>query len=230
LLPYIYTSVEEMTRTGIPLMRPLLLEYPQSPEFFDDDREYLFGPDLLVSPVTTELQDTKVVQLPPGTWYNYWTGEKSSDRELIKMNPALDEAPVYARAGAIVPRQPLVQNTGETPNGPLELRVYPGPACKGSLYQDDGHSFNFEKGEFLRVNYSCQMAAAGIKIISAVETDGYKPWWNSAQITVYGFDKAPQSVRVGDTMIRDWHYDSAQRSVVFTLPDAKSNWTAELIF
>jgi alpha-glucosidase len=230
LLPYIYTSVEEMTRTGTPLMRPLLLEYPQSPEFFDDDREFLFGPDLFVSPVATELQDTKVVQLPPGNWYDYWTGEKTSDRELIKMNPALDEVPVYARAGAIVPRQPLVQNTGETPNGQLELRVYPGADCKGSLYQDDGHSFNFEKGEFLRVNYSCQVAAAGIKIISAVETDGYKPWWNSAQIMVYGLDKAPQSVRVGDTMIRDWHYDSPQRAAVFTLPDAKSNWTAELIF
>jgi len=64
LLPYIYTSVEEMTRTGIPLMRPLLLEYPQSPEFFDDDGEFLFGPNLFVSPITNELQDARVIQLP----------------------------------------------------------------------------------------------------------------------------------------------------------------------
>ena len=129
---------------------------------------------------------------------------------------------MYARAGAIVPRQPLVQSTGETPNGPLELRVYPGGQdCKGSLYQDDGHSFNYEKGEFLRVNYSCQLSAAGIKIISSVEKDGYKPWWNSAEITVYGFDKAPQSVRVGDAMIRDWHYDPVQHAAVFTIPEAK---------
>jgi len=231
LLPYIYTSVEEMTRTGIPLMRPLLLEFPQSPEFFDDDREYLFGPALFVSPVTTELQDTKAVQLPPGNWYNYWTGEKSSDRELIKLNPALDEVPAFVRAGSIVPRQPLVQSTSETPNGPLELRVYPGGQdCKGSLYQDDGRSFNYEKGEFLRVNYSCQLAAAGIKIISSVEKDGFKPWWNSAEVIVYGFDKAPQSVRVGDAMIRDWHYDPVQHAAVFTIPEAKANWTAELIF
>lgn len=230
LLPYIYTSVEEMTRTGIPLMRPLLLEYPQLPEFFDDDHEFLFGPDLFVSPVTTELQDAKVIQLPPGAWYNYWTGAKSSDRELIKMHPALDEVPVYVRAGAIVPRESLVQHTGETPGGPLELRVYPGPDCHGSLYQDDGHSLDFQKGEFLRVSYSCQVAASAIKITSLIDKDGYKPWWSSAELTVYGLDKAPQSIRVGDTTIHEWHYDASQRSAVFTLPDARRNWTAELIF
>ncbi len=229
LMPYIYTSVEEMSRTGIPLMRPLLLEYPQLPEFFDDDGEFLFGPDLFVSPVTTELQDDKVIQLPPGSWYDYWTGEKSSDRELKKLKPGLDQVPVFVRAGSIVPRQPLVQNTGETPKGPLELRVYPGPDCRGSLYQDDGHSLNYEKGEFLRVNYSCQVGANAIKIVSAVETDGYKPWWNAAEITVFGMDKAPQEVRVGDATIHEWRYDVAQHAIVFTVPAAKNNWTVEIV-
>jgi alpha-glucosidase len=230
LLPYIYTSVEEMARTGIPLMRPLLLEYPQSPEFFDDDHEFLFGRDLFISPVTTELQDTKVIQLPPGSWFDYWTGEKSTDRELKKLKPALDEVPVYVRAGAIVPRQPLVQNTGETPKGPLELRVYPGPDCKGSLYQDDGHTLNYEKGDFFRVNYSCQVGADAIKVFSAIEKDAYKPWWNTAEITVYGVDKAPKSVRVGDATMHEWRLDTMQHAVVFTVPQANSNWTAELVF
>jgi alpha-glucosidase len=229
LMPYIYTSVEEMSRTGIPLMRPLLLAYPQSPEFFDDDGEFLFGPDLFVSPVTTELQDDKVIQLPPGSWYDYWTGEKSSDRELKKLKPALDQVPVFVRAGSIVPRQPLVQNTGETPKGPLELRVYPGPECKGSLYQDDGHSLNYENGEFLRVNYSCQVGANAIKIVSAVEKDGYKPWWNAAEITIFGMDKAPKEVHVGDATIHEWRYDVAQHAIVFTVPEAKNNWTVEIV-
>jgi alpha-glucosidase len=229
LLPYIYTSVEEMTRTGIPLMRPLLLEYPQSPEFFNDDGEFMFGHDLFVSPVTTELQDMKVIQLPPGAWYDYWTGEKSSDQELKKLKPALDEVPVYVRAGAIVPRQPLVQNTGETPNGPLGLLVYPGPDCKGSLYQDDGHTLAYEKGEFLRISYSCQVGTEAIRIVSTIEKDSYKPWWSAAEITVFGIGKAPKSVRVGDATIHEWRFDSAQHAVVFTIPEAKNSWTAELI-
>ena len=171
----------------------------------------------------------KVIQLPPGSWYDYWTGEKSSDKELKKMKPALDEVPAFVRAGAIVPRQPLVQHTGETPNGPLELRVYPGPDCKGSLYQDDGHTLAYEKGEFLRVNYSCQVGADAIRIVSTIEKDGYKPWWSAAEITVFGISKAPKSVRVGDATIHEWRFDSAQHAVVFTLPEAKNSWTAELI-
>ena len=155
--------------------------------------------------------------------------EKTSDRELIKLRPALDEVPVYVRAGAIIPRQSLVQNTGETPNGPLELRVYPGPDCKGSLYQDDGHSLDYEKGSFLRVNYSCQVGTDAIKILSAIEKDGYKPWWSVAEISIFGIAHAPKSVRVGDATIHEWHFDSAQHAVVFVLPEAKNNWTAELI-
>ena len=229
LLPYIYTAVEEMTRTGIPLMRPLLLEYPQSPEFFDDDKEYLFGPALFVSPITTELQDAKAIQLPPGNWYDYWTGEKTSDRDVKQFFPALDQLPVYVRAGSIVPRQRLVQNTGETPSGPLELRVYPGPNCSGSLYQDDGHSLNYEKGEFLRVSYSCQVGAGAIKISSILDKDGYKPWWSTAEITLYGIEKEPKSLRIGENTIREWRFDPKQHAIVFTVPDAKSNWAAEAV-
>ena len=230
LLPYIYTSVEEMTRTGIPLMRPLLLEYPQLPEFFDDDREFLFGPSLFVSPVTTELMDAKVIQLPPGTWYDYWTGDKSSDRELKKLRPELDQVPVYVRAGSIVPRQPLVQSTSETPNGPLQLRVYPGPECKGSLYQDDGHSLNYQKGEFLRVNFSCEAGSAAIRVVSTVEKDGFKPWWDAADVVVYGVDKAPKSVRLGDTELHEWRYDELQHAVSVPVANARGNWTLQLVF
>ena len=138
--------------------------------------------------------------------------------------------PVYVRAGAIIPRQPLVQNTGETPHGPLELRVYPGPDCQGSLYEDDGHSLNYQKGEFLRVNYSCQLGQEAVKISSSIEKNGYKPWWSSAEVSVYGMDKAPQAVRVGDTTIHEWRFDSMQHAVIFLVPEARNNWTAEIAF
>jgi alpha-glucosidase len=176
------------------------------------------------------LQDEKVIQLPPGSWYDYWTGEKSTDRELKKMKPGLDQIPVFVRAGAIVPRQPLIQNTAETPKGPLELRVYPGPDCKGSLYEDDGHSLNYEKGEFLRVNYSCQVGAEAIKVASVIDKDGYKPWWTTAEVSVFGIDKAPKNVHVGDTAIHEYRFDATQHAVIFVVPDAKNNWTAELNF
>jgi len=124
LMPYLYTGIEEASRTGLPLMRPVFIEYPQASDFYENNRDFLFGRDFFVAPVTTEMLDAEEVSLPPGEWYDFWTNTKVSSKEKITLHPRLDEMPLYVRAGAIVPMQPVVQYTGEKPNGPLELRVY----------------------------------------------------------------------------------------------------------
>jgi len=228
LLPYLYTAIEEASRTGIPLMRPLFLEYPQATEFYGDDRDFLFGRDLFVAPVTTEMVDPEDISLPPGDWYDFWTGAKHPHSEKLQLRPRLDEMPLYVRAGAIVPMQPVVQYTGETPDGPLQLRVYPGEDCSGSLYEDDGHTFAYEKGEILRIRYSCAASSSSVTISSSVERNAYKPWWNSTALTVYGAAAAPKEVRVGERVISDWRFDSQAHDVTFTVPDTLRNWSAHL--
>src|SRR5262249_48614184 len=146
LLPYIYSQTEETSRTGIPLMRPVFLDYPAAAEFYHDDRDFLFGSDLFVAPVVHDNLDAHAIALPPGEGSVYWTAQKHASHDQITLHPAIDEVPLFVRAGAIVPMQPVIQHTGEKPNGPLELRVYlPSPdtaaSCSGSLYQDDGHTF-----------------------------------------------------------------------------------------
>jgi alpha-glucosidase len=174
--------------------------------------------------------DAEEVQLPPGDWYDYWTSQRLSSKNKITLHPALDEMPLYVRAGAIIPTQAVVQNTGEKPAGPLELRVYAGENCRGSLYQDDGHSFAYQRGELLRVNYSCQVSPASITITSATEKNSFQPWWNTAEITVYGANTQPKELRLGDRSTHEWRYDAAGHSVVFTVPNAAQNWTAQLMF
>lgn len=235
LLPYLYTGIEEAARTGVPLMRPLFLEYPHASEFYGDNRDFLFGRDLFVAPVTKEMVDAEEISLPPGEWYDFWTSEKRADKEEIKLHPKLEEMPLYVRAGAIVPMQPVVQHTGETPNGPLELRVYlPASAaskdCRGSLYQDDGHTFAYEKGEILRIDYSCQVAARSVTVTSAVVKGAYSPWWKNAEVMLYGASTAPQEVRIGDEIIHQWRYDSVAHSVAVAVPDAAKNWSIRLTF
>jgi alpha-glucosidase len=175
------------------------------------------------------------VSLPPGEWYDYWTAEKHTNKDQINLHPRLDEVPLYVRAGAIVPMQPVVQHTGEKPNGPLELRVYlpnhtSSEACRGTLYQDDGHTFAYQKGEILRVNYSCQASQGAVTVTSSVEKDGYQPWWKSAEVTLYGTAAAPKEVRIGNEVIHEWRYDSASRAVKLTVPDAAKNWSVRLGF
>jgi alpha-glucosidase len=230
LLPYLYTSVEEMSRTGIPLMRPVFLDYPKALEFYGNDRDFLFGPDLFVAPVTTDMVDPETIRLPPGDWYDYWTSEKHSGKENITLRPALGEMPLYVRAGAILPMQPLVQSTSENPDGPLELRVYPGPDCRGTLYQDDGHTLQYEKGELLRVNFSCQASPSSISVSSTIATNAYQPWWNSTEVTVFAAPRLPREVRVDHKVAHEWRYDGKAHTVIVTVPDALRDWSVQVLF
>jgi alpha-glucosidase len=228
LLPYIYTGIEASTHTGLPFMRPVFLDYPQEEGFYGNNRDFLFGSDLFVAPVVTEMVDAEEVQLPPGDWYDYWTSQKLSSKNKITLHPALDEMPLYVRAGAILPMQPVTQSTGEKPAGPLQLRVYAGEDCRGSLYQDDGHTFVYQKCEFLHINYSCKVSANSIAITSSTTNASFHPWWTAAAVTVLGIGAEPKEIRLGDRAIHEWHYDAGTHSVTLTVPDAAANWTLQL--
>jgi alpha-glucosidase len=235
LMPYLYTGIEEMSRTGLPLMRPVFLEYPQASEFYGDNRDFLFGRDFFVAPVTTDMVDAEEISLPPGEWYDFWTNTKLPSKDKFTLQPRLDEMPLYVRAGAIVPMQPIVQSTEEKPNGTLQLRVYlPNSAasgdCRGRLYQDDGHTFAYQKGEILRVNYSCQVSSGAVTVTGNMEKSAYQPWWKTAQVTIYGAAVAPKEVRVGEQVIHDWRYDSLAHTVTLIVPDALKNWSVRLTF
>lgn len=224
LMPYLYTTAEETSRTGLPITRPLFVEFPhatadQHPLDLDASGEFMFGPSLLVaaSPSPDEIAPYEV-HLPPGVWFSYWTGERfdrltpisARDLEIrdpqsaalkpIMVTPKVDELPIYVPAGSILPIAPLVQSTAERPSGALTLRVFPGENCQGSVYQDDGISFEFRKGIFFRQRFTCSLAADGKVKVSIERADGtFKPWWNSIRIEVVGMKavsaRAPEGGR-----------------------------------
>jgi alpha-glucosidase len=196
LLPYLYTEVEETSRTGVPIMRPVWLEYPDAEDLYQNDRIFFFGPDLLVEPKVDETLDPMYLVVPRGTWYDYWTGERQTGPAWKKTTPALDELPILVRGGAIIPHQPLVQSTSEVPQGPLELRVYPGPDCRGSLYLDDGTTFQYQKGAFLRLKFTCTEGPDAVVVRMAPAEGSYAPWFSSLRIAVHGVAKQARSMTV----------------------------------
>lgn len=254
LMPYLYTTTEEMSRTGIPMMRPLFLEFPeaasgpQAPsgkQTVDPavDNTFMLGSDLLVgeSPYPDEMDDYAIA-LPPGGWYDYWTGARMEGSargrnpekneieaaQMVPIHRSLDTLPVFARAGSIIPEQPLVQSTDEKPEGPLTLRVYPPNAfnrdCKGSLYLDDGVSFAFRKGEYYRVNFVCRMMQQGL-IVNVTTPEGkFAPWWKLLSIEVYGATKPATEASAsaldgsGKTPIST-AYDAEHHRIVALVPD-----------
>jgi alpha-glucosidase len=214
LMPYIYTAAEETSRDGVPILRPLFLEFPHAtsdghPLDLDAAGEFMFGPDILVAASPSPEEDAPYeVHLPPGLWYNYWTGARldrqalivSRDLEIhdaaptlkpIMVQPRPDQLPVYVRAGAIVPMQPLVQATEEKPEGPLTLRVFPplpGGDCAGDLYEDDGQTYNFRRGDLLRLHPTCSLDSDGSLTISIPAREGpFHPWWAELRLEVVGW-------------------------------------------
>jgi alpha-glucosidase len=209
LLPYLYSTAEEMSRTGLPIVRPLFLEFPNGsvkgePLDLSNGGVFLLGPDLLIaqSPFPDEVDDY-TVGLPPVGWYDYWTGARVDagtgrkavdntpvDQPEVHIHRTLDTLPVFARAGAIIPEQPLVQSTDEKPQGPLTLRVYPptaiGNDCGGSVYLDDGVSYNFRKGDSLRATFACRLTAQGIVVTVTPHEGDFAPWWQLLSVEVYG--------------------------------------------
>jgi alpha-glucosidase len=216
LLPYIYTSMEETSRTGVPLMRPLFLEFPDQPLVALNDEEFMFGENLLVAPKVWPFLGPYTVTLPAGEWYDFWTGAKTSG-QTIQVNPGLQTLPVYVRGGSIIPEQPVVQDTDETPQGPLTLNVYPGPQCHGSLYADDGNTLAYQKGDTVRVNFTCQASADHVDIDLSAPAGPYQPWFHAVQLNVFGVSGKVTSVTADSQPMSGWK----MRSGVLTLPAIK---------
>lgn len=128
LIPYVRGAVALAGRTGLPVMRAMALAFPHQPLAWMFDLPYMFGPDLLVVPVTTP-DDQVAFYLPEGAWFDFWTGEAVTGGRLVKGQAPLDRIPVYVRAGAILALGPEVQHTGELADRPRvdEVRVYGEP-------------------------------------------------------------------------------------------------------
>ncbi len=155
MIPYIYNAARSAYETGISLLRPLYYEHAVREEAYSFPNEYFFGPDMIVSPITSPMEKdsllaTQKLWLPPGEWYEGATGTLLAGDRVVERPFTLDEIPVYVRGGAIIPMQPAMKNTSEKAINPLILRVFPGQDAEVSLYEDEGNMLGFKQGQFSR--------------------------------------------------------------------------------
>jgi alpha-glucosidase len=119
----------------------------------------------------------------------------------IRERPRLDQLAVFVRAGSILPSQPLVQSTAQTPDGPLGLDVYLGADCHGVIYLDDGHSMEFRGGHFLRQQFRCSVGSSGVLEVEFRPREGdFNPWWRSITLTVHGWKGGARASYAGRGM------------------------------
>lgn len=151
MLPYIYTAARECCETGLPLMRALWLHHPDDPRASSCGDQFYWGGDMLVSPIVEKGATARALYLPRGTWFDFWTDDRIAGGREISRPVDLETIPIHVRAGSVIPMGPVKQYVEENVEGPLTLTVYPGANGASSIYEDDGRSFDYRNGEWMRL-------------------------------------------------------------------------------
>jgi alpha-glucosidase len=189
LLPYIYSCAHQACIAGLPLMRPLALEFPDEPQVVDISDQYLFGPDILVAPVLEKGATQRTVYLPAGSWIDFRTEQVIEGQRHLDVAAPLEVLPLFIRQGAIIPTAAPMQHCAERPLDPLILEIYPGADRSFVLYEDDGETTAYRRGESAQTtielhgdshSLSCQLGAArggfaGFKPVRTVVMNIHRP-------------------------------------------------------
>jgi alpha-glucosidase/alpha-D-xyloside xylohydrolase len=164
LLPYTYTLAAEARDTGLPLIRAMWLHYPQDENVRGLGTQYLWGRDLLVAPVFKPAAGTRDVYLPDGIWYDWWSGKKEMGKKTVTRDVDLETMPIYVRAGAIIPLDPVRQYVTQPVTEPTVIQVYSGASGQFRWYEDDGASQEYLEGKFAWTNFQWDDAARRLTI------------------------------------------------------------------
>jgi alpha-D-xyloside xylohydrolase len=151
LLPYIYSEAWGVTKNGETLMRSLPLEFPADAGARGVSDQFMFGPTLLVSPVTSEGAKERLLYVPAGNdWIDFWTGKRVRGGQSINADAPIDRIPIYAKAGSIIPFGPYLESASSKPD-PIELRIYTGASASFTLYEDEGDNYDYEHGAYSEI-------------------------------------------------------------------------------
>lgn len=238
LIPYIYTASRRTYDTSLPLCRPLAYHWPEADESYDPELQfqYLFGDDLLAAPVVRPADQASGaamidVWIPPGAWTNWFTGETIEGPVRRALHVPLDEIPMFARSGAITPAAPAMRWSSEKPLDPLTLIVWPGGVAadgwrqecgSGELYEDDGESGGYARGQCRRTRYEMHRSAGILRLKIGAAEGTFAGARSERAYEVRIVDRWPaRAVRVDGVALEPgehgWRYDEAKLTIVVSL-------------
>jgi alpha-glucosidase len=235
LQPYIYTEARRTYDTGVAFFRPLYYDWPEEEAAYTSKGEYQFGDQMVVAPVTVAADKvsglaTEKVWVPKGEWIEWPTGRHFTGPATVERSFAIDQVPVYLKAGAIVPMQPPMRYTGEKPVDPLIVNVWPltpGTTSTYSVYEDSGVAVEYQHGVFARTPIKATQTGDSLKVeIGPVQGSypGMRPArgfelrlpadWPPASVTVNGVAVK----KAGPTGKGGWSFQGNTLTTVVPVP------------
>ena len=221
MIPYIYSYAWVAHRESLPILRPLYLEYPEQDEAYRHPHEYLFGESLLVAPVVSP-GGQQSVWLPPGDWLGFFGGEAHQGGRAWSQHYAVDETPVFVRAGAVIPEQAASEYSDQKPLDPLILDVYGAGSGRFELYEDDGTSLGYDDpGRHALTTITHGVAGDGIHHLTIEPTVGTFVGQLAArryELRVHGTAR-PSTLTVNGRGAGAWRWDPRQRIASIVLAE-----------
>jgi alpha-glucosidase len=231
-LPHLYSLFHQASTTGMPVIRPLVMHYPNDAETSNLSDEFLFGENVLVAPVLQPDARHRLVYLPAGEWYDYWTGDVFGGNQHIIAEAPLDRLPLYVKAGGILPQTTVAPSTAVEPAGPLVIEVFAGSEGTAStfqLYEDDGETLNYNCGKFALLELGWDLQPDRATFHFAYLHHGYTLPWQGLELRIRGLGVMPAEV-VGchqldvehlDTTTEAWTWNKSTDTLVvrMAMPD-----------
>ena len=222
LMPYIYTAARQAYDTGISICRPLYYEWPEENEAYRQEGEYMFGDDILVSPVVTAANPSgktfHKTWLPEGQWYDVCTNEIRQGGSVISQYYGLGEIPYFVKAGSIVVCNPPMQNLKTAPDH-LIVKVYPGDSGETSLYEDAGDTQEYIDGAFTTTTFSQSRSSSELSLTIAPRQGQYEGMMGErAYQVVFFLEDEPREVTINGSVTNEWTYDDQMKQVVVNVP------------
>lgn len=174
-LPHFYTLFKEASETGVPVMRPLFMEFPDDSNTYNLSDQFMIGEKVIIAPILKPDTFNRVVYLPDGDWYNYWTDCKYTGGNHILTEANLDTLPIFVKAGAILPEGEVTPST-DYPSEIMTLHVYPkeDETFVYNYYDDDGETFAYKEGHMIKEKVSCHLSKNAFNININKISDGYQ--------------------------------------------------------
>ncbi len=216
LLPCIYTAFWQNCQKGTPMLKPLAFVDQADPIALKREGEFLFGDHLLVAPIMKPGIKTHRVYLPKGRWYSYQKSAAFAGRQYLNISSTLERIPIFVRAGAVIPRYPVMQHTGERPVDTLELDVYFGTEeVESVLYEDAGDNYGYEQGDYALRRFVSKGNISSFKLRMTKEGNRADSYQN-CKINVYGLAFKPTKCHTKDGSI-EFTTSSVNKLPVYTL-------------
>ena len=194
-LPQLYTLFAKSHKTGLPLMRPLFMEYPNDEKTFNLSDQFMIGDNVIVAPILQPNADYRAVYLPEGQWFDYWNDEIYQGGQHILVNAPLEILPIFIKEGSFILQGEVKQST-KIEDNEIRLEIYPmnNGEYLGSLYDDDGESFKYVDGNYLEKEIKIHYTDTTIDISIENLVTNYQPSWNKLVLNLH--DKLERKVRI----------------------------------